>query len=46
MGETLAAKKWARKLVVVTDGRTETDWNGWKEQMEKMRIDEVTLNVM
>ncbi|PLW49764.1 hypothetical protein PCASD_01627 [Puccinia coronata f. sp. avenae] len=46
MGETLAAKKWARKLVVVTDGRTETDWNGWKEQMEKMRIDEVTLNVI
>ncbi|PLW57935.1 hypothetical protein PCANC_01023 [Puccinia coronata f. sp. avenae] len=40
------AKKWARKLVVVTDGRTETDWNGWKEQMEKMRIDEVTLNVI
>jgi len=46
MGETLAAKKWTRKLLIVTDGRTETDWNGWKEQRDKMRIDGVTLDVV
>ncbi|KNZ47972.1 hypothetical protein VP01_5g9 [Puccinia sorghi] len=46
MGETLAAKKWTRKLLIVTDGRTQTDWNGWKDQRDKMRMDGVTLDVV
>ncbi|POW01450.1 hypothetical protein PSTT_12536, partial [Puccinia striiformis] len=46
MGETLTNKKWTRKIVIVTDGDTETDWNGWKDQREKMRMDQVTLNVV
>jgi hypothetical protein len=46
MGETLAAKKWTRKIVLVTDAQTETDWSGWKDQRDKMRADNVTLEVV
>lgn len=46
MGETIGAKKWCRKLVVVTDAQTETDWNGWKDQRNQMRLDDVKLTVV
>ncbi|WAR60655.1 hypothetical protein PtB15_9B594 [Puccinia triticina] len=46
MGATLGAKKWTRKLVLVTDAQTETDWNGWKEQRDQMKLDDVRLNVI
>lgn len=46
MGETLGSKKWTRKLVIVTDAETSTDWNGWKEQRNKMRADGVVVSVV